>query len=98
EEWAPCGGAWPTGRGSQQSKYGLGLAVSTPPDQPDAPEAVVGCIGRGNTGEIWRVALASDGSGAGTQTLAGSVPEAQDFLIDASGRRVVVETAGNGQA
>ena len=35
EDWATSLSACRSGRGSQQSKYGLGLAVSTPPDQPD---------------------------------------------------------------
>ena len=35
EDWATSLSACRSGRGSQQSKYGLGLAVSTPPYQPD---------------------------------------------------------------
>ncbi|MDQ3757026.1 MAG: hypothetical protein M3394_04170 [Actinomycetota bacterium] len=93
QDWTAFLNACRAGRGKAVSKFGMGLALSSPPGT-SALEAVVGCIGRGQGGEIWKVGLKPDGTGIDTQVSAGSVPLATDFHVDAVGRRVLVQTSG----
>lgn len=79
-----------------ETRASAGLALSTSPS--GGRELVFGCIGRGLVGEVWRAALAEDGT-IRSQMLAGSVATASDFLIDPIGRRAhAITSSGVGQS
>ena len=97
EEWTARLDACRTGRSfGNTTRWSTGLAVHAKDD--GSREAVIGCVGRGLLGEVWRLGLAPTGTVA-SQTLIGQVATASDFLMDPAGQRAhAITSSGVGQS